>query len=198
MMRGHAKSRRRGGHAIPPVWLMTDARVAEGDLLRALARLPAGSAVVLRHYGLSEDERRALFVRLRRVARRRHVRVLIAGDAALARRWGADGHHGIAASAGGPRCAGLHSAPAHDMAELRRARRAGADVLLVSPLFATRSHPGARPLGAARFAALARRAGLPVIALGGVKPRHAALVRRLGAAGYAAIDGLVRRHVGCA
>jgi len=34
---------------------------------------------------------------------------------------------------------------------------------------------------------------MPVIALGGVRPRHARLIRRLGAAGYAAIDGLTAR-----
>lgn len=68
--------------------------------------------------------------------------------------------------------------------------------MLVSPLFATRSHPGAKPLGSARFAALARLSPVPVIALGGVKPRHAGLIRRLGAAGFAAIDGLVPRRRG--
>ena len=68
--------------------------------------------------------------------------------------------------------------------------------MLVSPLFATRSHPGAKLLGSARFAALARLSPVPVIALGGVKRRHAGLIRRLGAAGFAAIDGLVPRRRG--
>ena len=176
---------RQGQGKIPSIWLMTDERVSEADLLRAIARLPHGSAVVLRHYSLAEDARRALFAQVRRAARRRHARVLLAGDARLARAWGADGHHGRA-----PGGNGLHSAPVHDHRELVRAWRAGADVVLISPLFATRSHPGARPLGAFRFAALARQARVPVIALGGVRPRHAALVRRLGASGYAAIDGL--------
>lgn len=193
MMRGHAKSRRRGTPAVPPVWLMTDERVAQSDLLRALARLPAGSAVVVRHYSLPEAERRVLFGRVRRAARRRGLLVLLAGDPALARRWGADGHHGPdrARPDGRP---WLHSASVHDMTQLHQARAVGAQALLLSPLFATRSHPGARPLGAVRFAALARRVDVPVIALGGVKPRHAALVRRLGAAGYAAIDGLLPRR----
>lgn len=176
---------RQGQGKIPSIWLMTDERVGEADLLRAIARLPRGSAVVLRHYSLAENERHALFLRIRRAARRRHVRLLVAGDPALAARWGAGGYHGR--MRGGP---GLHSAPVHDRRELLLAERAGADAVLISPLLATRSHPGARPLGAYRFAALARGAKVPVIALGGVKPRHAGLVQRLGAAGYAAIDGL--------
>lgn len=171
---------------MPGVWLMTDERVAEADLMRAIARLPRGSAVVFRHYSLAQADRHALFLRVRRAARRRHMLLLLAGEAALARRWGADGHHGRTGEG-----AGFHSAPVHDHRELVEAECAGADVLLISPLFATRSHPGARPLGACRFAALARRARVPVVALGGVHPRHAALVSKLGASGYAAIDGLI-------
>ncbi|MBO9574634.1 MAG: thiamine phosphate synthase [Sphingobium sp.] len=191
MTRGHAKSRLNFRRAVPPVWLMTDERVGEGDLVRAIARLPRGSAIVLRHYSLSTGARRALFSRVRRAARRRGAFVLLAGDAHLARTWGADGHHGRSPR-GAVATPWLHSTPVHNMAELGQAERAGADVLLLSPLFATRSHPGERPLGPARFASLARAAKVPVIALGGVRPRHAALVRRLGAAGFAAIDGLTR------
>jgi len=171
---------------------MTDERVAEADLLRAVARLPRGAAVLVRHYGLEASARRRLFDAIRRIARGRGVLTLLAGDAAQARAWGADGHHGR----GTRRAAGLRSAPAHDAAEMRAAARAGVDVILLSPLFATRSHPGARPLGVVRFAALARLSPVPVIALGGVRPRHAGLVRRLGASGYAAIDGLVRARRG--
>jgi thiamine-phosphate pyrophosphorylase len=177
---------RQGQGKIPSIWLMTDERVAEADLLRAVTRLPRGSAVVLRHYGLPDADRHRLFLRLGNAASRRHVLVLLAGNADQAWRWGADGYHGRATAK-----AGLHSAPVHNHRELVEAERSGADVVLISPLFATRSHPGARPLGIYRFAALARQARVPVIALGGMWPRHAGLVRRLGAAGFAAIDGLL-------
>lgn len=192
MTRCHAKTSLSRRCRIPPLWLMTDARVDTADLLRAVARLPRGSAVIVRHYNLDIDARRALFLEVQRAARRRGVKLLLAGEARLARAWGADGHHGRGRGRGDGR-AWLHSAPVHDRGELVVAERAGADVLLVSPLFATRSHPGARPLGPSRFAALARAAHVPVIALGGVHPRHARLVRQLGAVGYAAIDGLVGR-----
>lgn len=181
---------------VPPVWLMTDERIVQADLLRAAAHLPRGSAIVLRHYTLDDAARRALFDRLTAIARRRRCLILLAGDPAQAHAWGADGHHGRAPASTRTSRMGrrwLHSAPAHDAAELAAAQAAGANVVLLSPLFATRSHPSAAPLGPARFAALARRASIPVIALGGVHPRYARLVRRLGAAGYAAIDGLSGR-----
>lgn len=204
MQQGQGKSRRRsttkGGartdKRLPRVWLMTDERVGEADLLRAIERLPRGSAIVVRHYALDDVVRRRLFERVRRVARRRGCVMLLAGAPALALAWGADGHHGRARKHRGMGVGAkpwLHSAPVHDSRELLAASRAGADAILLSPLMATRSHPGARPLGAFRFAMLARRSPVPVIALGGVHPRHAALVDRLGASGFAAIDGLVPR-----
>jgi thiamine-phosphate pyrophosphorylase len=193
MKRGHAKSRLIGRSAIPPVWLMTDERIEEADLLRAVSRLPWGSVIVLRHYGLSQRDRRHLFIRLRERGRSRHLKILVAGDPALARSWDADGHHGRA-PAGLRQRDWLHSAPVHNMRELRDAERSGADVLMISPLFPTRSHPGSASLGVGRFAALVRAATVPVLALGGIHPRHAHLVRQLGAQGFAAIDGLVDRR----
>lgn len=183
------RPRQRPAAALPDIWLFTDERVATGDLLAAARRLPRGAGIIFRHYRTAEAERRALFAALRRIARRRSLCLLLAGSDAEAARWGADGAHGrvhdrIA------RARFLRSAPVHDSAELRAAERQGVDYVFLSPLFATRSHPGARPLGPFRFAALAARARLPVMALGGVGSGDGGRVKRLGAAGYGAIDGL--------
>ena len=79
---------------------------------------------------------------------------------------------------------------AHSLPALIRARAAGADAALLSPVFPTESHPGAPTLGAHRFARLARAAGLPVYALGGVNVENAARLRGSGAFGIAAIAAL--------
>ncbi len=182
---------------MPNVWLMTDERVKEADLLRAVRRLPLGAGVILRHYSWSGRKRRLLLEQIRAAGKGRHFLVLLAGKPGRAARWGADGWHGSARSGGekGQRSRGLvHSMSVHSLAELRAAHRTGADLVFISPLFATRSHPDSKPLGAYRFAAIARRSHVPVMALGGVSPRHAALVRRLGASGFGAIDGLVSQR----
>jgi len=165
---------------VPRLWLMTDERQG-GGLFGALARLPPGRAgIVFRHYRTAEAERRRLFDEVRRLARRRRLMLLLAGPPGQAQDWGADGSHGR-----GP-ASGFRSAPVHDLSEIRVAERDGADLLFLSPVFATRSHPGARPLGPARFNFLVRRTGLPVIALGGM---NAIRVRRLREAyGWAGID----------
>lgn len=87
------------------------------------------------------------------------------------------------------------SASAHNLGEIRRAAQLGADLVLISPVFATASHPGARPLGLTRFAQLARAArqlGLRPVALGGI---HVGNYRQLRAAlgpypDLAGIDGI--------
>lgn len=175
---------------LPAIWLMTDERVPDAALLRTAARLPRGRAgIVFRHYHMPSDARRVLFEHIRAIARRRRLVLVLAGNMRLATAWKADGWHGPdARRATWPL---LHSMAAHDAREVRRADRAGADLLFLSPLFPTRSHPGVRALGRIRFAALARSAPIPVMALGGVRPIAAARLRPLGAAGYGAIDGLV-------
>lgn len=168
----------RARHAkLPTVWLFTDERQGT-SLWAALERLPRGAGVVFRHY--CSADRAALARRVRAVCRRRGLLFVVAGPPRLARAWGADGTHGRAHRA--------LTAPAHDRRELVAARRAGIRLAFLSPVFATRSHPGARPLGPVRFGLLSRDAPVPVAALGGVTPATARRLRALGAVGWGAID----------
>lgn len=169
---------------LPLLWLISDAR-NDAAIEPALARLPRGSGLVFRHYHLPPTERRARFGALKRLAHRRGHCVVLAGPPALARRWGADGAYGAPrALARGPTL--LRLATAHALREIAGARRANA--ILLSPVFATRSHPGTETLGPLRFRLLAARSRVPVIALGGMTARRA---RRLRHPRWAAIDGLM-------
>jgi len=166
---------------LPRLWLMTDER--QGDtLFGAVSRLPEGAGIVFRHYGLPTSERRALFREILSMARKGGQLLFLAGPAETAKAWRADGSHGR-----GPG-EGLRSAPAHDLREIRAAERNGAALIFVSPVYPTRSHPGAQALGPARFGFLCRRTRLPVIALGGVDARRARGLRARGAYGWAGID----------
>lgn len=165
--------------ALPRVWMLTDER--QGDRLwDAIRRLPRGAGVVVRHYSLPEREREALARRLIRQG----LFVAYSGPEKCARRLGAQAVYGTDRHPGHlPR---LY--PVHDRAEIVAAERAGAALLLLSPVFPTRSHPGARTLGPVRFALLARTARTPVIALGGMTSGRARRLKALGARGWAAID----------
>lgn len=176
---------------LPALWLLSDeARL--GDPRAAIAALPRGAGFIFRHYGAANRE--TLGRALRQLCRRHRILFLVAGDALLAQRLGADGVHLPQALAQRAIAARrrkrnwLITVAAHDQPALLRAARLGADGALLSPVFATASHKGAKPLGHIRFATLTRRARLPVIALGGVNARTAR--RLVGAAGLAAISAL--------
>jgi len=172
-------------YPLPRTWLVTDER--QGDRLwGALRRLPEGSGVIVRHYRLSEPERRRLFERIRGIARSRKLILFLSASPEKTRRSGADGVYS-GADSDAPK-AMPWAAAVHDLAEIRRAERGGAALLLLSPLFPTRSHPGSATLGLARFRKLIRATRLPVVALGGVQMRHEALLRKIGAYGWAGID----------
>lgn len=190
-----ARRRKRG--RMPSLVLVTDDRRLP-DPAPAMARLPPGSGVLLRHYDAAD--RVALARRLAALARRKRLCLLVAGaDWRLAAAVGAAGVHlpeGVARSLADPglrlwiRRGHVLSVACHDRAALARAAKLGADAALLSPVFATASHPGAATLGAGRFALWARAARLPVLALGGVNTRTSRALRF--AAGVAAISGLTR------
>jgi len=163
--------------ALPTIWLMTDERLGDA-LWPAIMALPRGAGIVFRHYVSNPVTRRALFARIRKMAQRRHLVLIRAGATRLP---GEQGVHNIA----GP---GLRSAAVHSLIEGIAARRRGADVVFVSPLFATRSHPRAPSLGPLRAAVIARHVGLPAIALGGVNARRFRRLKALGFHGWAGID----------
>lgn len=162
---------------LPRLWLMTDERQGE-KLWTALERLPAGAGLVFRHYGLPAKERHRLFLRVKRIAKRKRL-VLVGSDIP----WRADGIHNGRSQAQRP---GLRTAAAHNLREIRLAERRGADLLFLSPVFPTRSHPEAKTLGRRRFSLLARQTRLPSIALGGMNEKRARGLA--GAYGWAAID----------
>ena len=166
-------------YPIPTTWLMTDERMGEG-LWAAVERLPRGSGIVFRHHATGLATRRAMFARLAWIARRRGLVLVRAGTARLGRR--EDGIHG------GHAGRGLRTAPAHDQREALAAKRAGTDVIFVSPVFATRSHVGSPPLGPLKAAAIGRGLGMKRIALGGMDARRFRRLRGLGFYGWAAID----------
>lgn len=158
-----------------------------------MARLPAGAGVVFRPFGQAGALRQG--PRLRALARARGLVFLVGADPALAARLSADGLHlpqRLAHRAGAIRRAHpawIVTAAAHDMPAALATRRAGAQAVVVSPVFPSRSPSAVKPIGPLRFAAIAK--GGPTYALGGVSARTAKRLLLTRAVGLAAIDGLL-------
>ena len=149
----------------PGQWLIAAAR-SRPHLALAFRRLPRGSGIVVLDDFGSAVERRRLKRELRRKGTGRGRHIVEEGGRGARR--------------------------VHDSRELRQALLTGASLILLSPLFETRSHPGQRPLPRMRAAALARLGKGRLVALGGMNAQRFRQIRRMGFDGWAAIDAWTR------
>lgn len=78
----------------------------------------------------------------------------------------------------------------HTEAEIAKALELNADLLLLSPVKETRSHPDLEGMGWSDFSEKIADIPVPVFALGGMKQSDVEEARRYGAQGIAAISGL--------
>ena len=91
-------------------------------------------------------------------------------------------------SGGGPdRWHFLTGASCHDAGDLDRARAAGCDFAVLGPVRETATHPGVPVLHWSGFERLARGAGMPVFAIGGLGDGDIVTASRSGGHGVAAI-----------
>jgi thiamine-phosphate diphosphorylase len=164
------------------------------DSAEVAARAAASGAAMIqvRAKNLSARELAALVRRV--VAEARGVPVLVNTRPDIALACGAQGVHLPSDSLSLERIRTI--APAgfligvscHDMDELVRAAREGADFAVYGPIFATRSHPDVQPIGVDALAAATLAVQLPIYALGGVTEQNAPLCIAAGATGVAGIS----------
>lgn len=174
----------------------------DGDtegFLDALRRSVLGGTrlVQLRAKALSAAELRPLARRAGEICRELGASLLLNADPALAEKLGVDGVHLT-----GERLRQLDRRPlpascwvgasCHGLGDLRHAARIGADFVVLGPVGATLTHPGAGTLGWERFGALCDEASMPVYALGGMSPSDIVQAQRMGGQGIAAIRSLWR------
>jgi thiamine-phosphate pyrophosphorylase len=156
--------------------------------------LPRSAAIVFRAFGAADAEDQGR--RLKAVARRRGLTLLVGADATLAARLGADGVHLPERLAAKSRMlkaahpAWIVTCAAHSPAAVRRALAFGADAAVVSAVFPSRSPSAGAPIGPIRMAQIARASRLPVYALGGVNNKTARRLKDAGVVGLAAVEGL--------
>ena len=177
---------------LPALLFFTDP-VRTPDMEAIATRLPRGAGIVFRAFGAPDAA--AQGARLAAIARARRLLLLVGADPRLAAAIGAHGVHlpeRLAHRAGAVRRAHpgwTVTAAAHSARAARTARAAGADAVVVSSVFASRSPSAGPPIGPVRLAALVRQAGLPVYGLGGIDNETARRLRDAGLVGLAAVDG---------
>jgi thiamine-phosphate pyrophosphorylase len=176
-------------HALPDIWMISDAR-NDARIEQALRACRAAAGLMFRHYHLAAA-RRARFDSAGQHGARAHGHLVIALAGSAARGAALEGGRGLwsacGSARGGP--ALLRLVTAHSLREMAQAHQARADAILLSPVFATRSHPGAQTLGPVRFRLLARHAPDPGDRAGRHGPARRA---RAEMDKLAAIDGRAR------
>lgn len=181
------------GRALPNLLFFTDpARVSNPEAVAE--RLPAGAGIVYRAFDAEDAVERGR--RLRTIATERGLLLLVGASAGLAEGIRADGLHmpeRLAAEiprlrAEYPRW--LITAAAHDDVALKAAVRAGADAVVVSPVFPSNSPSAGDPVGVEGLKALVSATPLPVYALGGVHARTVSQLIGSGIVGIAAVEAL--------
>jgi thiamine-phosphate pyrophosphorylase len=146
--------------SMPRQWLIIDGSLGS-ELRSVVRRLPRASGILLLEHVGSMDAGK-LAARLRRLASSRGF-VIVEEE---------------------PRTA----ARVHNIRELRQALSRGTGLILLSPLYPTRSHPDWKPLPRMRAAALARLGGRKLVALGGMDEQRFRPIQHLGFSGWAGIS----------
>jgi 8-oxo-dGTP diphosphatase len=181
---------------LPPVYAITQAgKYGIPEFLSRLdTQLERGLRLIqVREPGMDAEALKRLAGEIVQRAHRHGARVLINGDAALARAVGADGLHLPARqflALHQPPDEALWAASCHDATELARAVALGARFAVLSPVLPTASHPGAPVLGWEKFETLVRDRPIPVYALGGMSPALLDTAMQHGAHGVAVLSGI--------
>ena len=184
----------------PQLLLVTDRALARRPLAEIVAAaLTAGCRwVSLREKDLPEDEQIPLLRTLLPLVHKHGARLVLHGEASLAKLAGADGVHlpsGSDAAAArtllGP--GKLIGVSIHTMTEAETIDPALVDYALAGPAFETASKPGYGPeIGRKGLLEIARAARVPVLAIGGINTARVGEVIAVGCAGVAVMGGVMR------
>jgi thiamine-phosphate pyrophosphorylase len=184
----------------PPLLLVSDRRQARRPLAEIVTlALAAGCRwVSLREKDLPQDEQVLLARSLLPLVHRNGAKLMLHGEAALAKLADADGVHlpsgsdAIAARAliGPEKLLGVSI---HTVGEAEAIDPAVVDYALAGPAFETTSKPGYGPeIGRKGLFEMARVARVPLLAIGGINTVRIAEVLATGCAGVAVMGGVMR------
>lgn len=172
------------------------------NIEESIKKLPKNSAIIIREYHLNDKERLNFAKKVIKFAKKRGIKILIGKDIALARKVGANGVH-FSDFDKLPinllknrkfRKKFIFSYSCHSEKSLQKTYELNPDMVFISPIFQTSSHPGTKPLGLRNLAKIAFKnknhsyLPLKIYALGGISLVKLKSIRKIPISGFGAID----------
>ncbi|MDG2001154.1 MAG: thiamine phosphate synthase [Alphaproteobacteria bacterium] len=169
---------------IPYIWFLTDT-VKTKNPLDISRKLPFNSGILIRSYNNKNKEK--IIKNIINLKKRKVHTVLVSGrhkshsniDGAHLPSW-LNSSFLINKK--------LISMSAHGAIDIRKSINIKADIIFISPIFHTTSHPEAKNLGVIKLGLMAKLFKKPVIALGGINNNNISRLKGLPIAGCAGID----------
>lgn len=181
--------------SLPDHYMITGESESEEDWLSRLqVALDAGvSLVQMRAHNLAQEEYQARAEKALQLTRAAGARLILNADVPMLDKVDADGIHltseRLSYYSQRPIPVGkLLSCACHNVAQLSQAESLQADLLTLSPVEPTKSHPGVEPVGWQKFSEMIDEFTVPVFALGGMGREDIRRARGLGGQGVAGIS----------
>jgi thiamine-phosphate pyrophosphorylase len=183
------------------LYLVTDEELAKGRPIEEIVAEAIQGGVTVVQYREKTDSTREMVARalaLRELCRSHKIPFIVNDRIDIALACGADGVHvgqddmpaAMARQLIGP--GKILGVSVGNIAETTRAIRDGADYLGASPIFDTPTKPDApRAMGIAGLQEISKVSSVPVVAIGGLNEKNAALMMRAGAAGVAVVSAII-------
>jgi 8-oxo-dGTP diphosphatase len=176
--------------ALPPIYAISNvSEMGESAFFQVLEkRLARGLKLLQFREHLREPHEIRLAEQIFSLVGRYGAKMLVNGDVELAKRLGAQGVHLPSATLMQltEKPEGLMvAASCHNAQELAHAQALGLDLVVLSPVLPTQSHPDTSTLGWGVFAQLIEKIEIPVYALGGMREADLSLAWKAGARGVA-------------
>lgn len=160
--------------------------------------MPENSAIIIREYDLSQEERYEFALKIKGLVGDKDVKIIVGKDFELAKKIKANGIH-FSDFDKVPELFFkkelfpkdfIFSFSAHSIKSLLAMQNKGLTMLFLSPIFPSTSHLGQKSLGVEKIAKIiSKNKNLDYIyALGGINDKNIKLVRKAGFKGFGAID----------
>ncbi len=163
------------------------------DFAKIIEKLPQNSAIIIREYDLDQKDREIFAQKIINLKGDRPIKIIVGKDIDLARKINADGIHFSDFDNLPTNFRKGHfllSFATHQEESIAQAINLEADMIFISPVFASSSHLEIKPLNQEKLRKiLLKYKDLDYIyALGGINKNNISTAKQLGFSGFGAID----------